>query len=715
METVRYVIVVHGMGEARKNETVLSVINRFAEARAEKPWPEPDDVLTLGKASSQTGRVPDAAGCRYGRVPPQFVPWLEFGGVPQQAGSTTSEPFFGAQGPGSRDGNLRFADAHWGDLLQEDFPDVGQDPIVWTDGLIGRLKRKDEHAVRHGGARVPEWSVRILELIQQTVSIIHAFAHLRAQDFDTLVFDNFLGDVQLYGEFAQTRGRAMRRFHRLLSRIEKKHVEQEAKRGGTPREARYTVIAHSLGTVMSMDALLYACARPEVRTGAAASADPNLPYPSYINDADFKLLTLAKGDIAEAIKQGADLDYLDTSWIRKVDSFVTLGSPIDKFLHLWWMNYSHLVKTDWMDPARGPEHRILHLNYSEEQDPVGHKLDMARSAPAFKAVFDTQDDRVYVRNAIPGLAHVAYWEDRDLFKWLLHRAVDLKNDAALQPQWFGQKVYRKILAIAYGWVPHLTVLAALFLFTWAWATDSVHGAALAAAGFAGVLCLGKQLIDLFLWWRQVLKAKEPRSHSATPNTVQELAGDLRTYGSGFLPGGRSREGQIKAWEQARSRLRMRVSSYFWLGVTGLMFGFYREAFPLAYPEGLTHTGRAVLIAVVMAAVAVLWNRLLPESNRRATTGSWTVIASVLQTATVMVLGALLSRTIPAETIYPWLQAKVGVLLPRLLFLAMAYSFFTSIILTYRYRAFCWIREDMATPDKQTTHPDFQTYAGVPSP
>ena len=30
---IRYIIVVHGIGEQRKNETVLHVINRFSEAR----------------------------------------------------------------------------------------------------------------------------------------------------------------------------------------------------------------------------------------------------------------------------------------------------------------------------------------------------------------------------------------------------------------------------------------------------------------------------------------------------------------------------------------------------------------------------------------------------------------------------------------------------------------------------------------------------------
>jgi hypothetical protein len=711
MESVRYIIVVHGMGEARKNETVLSVINRFAEARAQTPWPEPDDVLTLGKASSQTGRVPDPSGCRYGRVPTPFVPWLEFGGIPRKPEPKTTEPFIGERGSAGGVENLRFADAHWADLLAEDFPDVGQDPIPWTDGLLGRLRRKDEQAVRSGGERVPEWALRILELIQQTVGIVHGIARVRAQEFDTLVFDKYLGDVQLYGEFAHSRGRALRRFHRLMKRIEKAHDEEEGKKPiEQRREARYTVIAHSLGTVMSMDALLYACAKKDVRTGTTGYVDPNLPYPAYISDADLKALAEAKGDVSKA---KADLEYLDTSWIQRVDSFVTLGSPIDKFLFIWWMNYSHLAQTGWMDLSlRGPGNKILHLNYCEEQDPVGHKLDMAKSAPAFKELFDTQDDRVYVRSAIPGLAHTAYWEDRDLFRWILHRAVDLQADAKSQPQWFIPKVYQKVLGIAYLWIPHLIVLASLFLFTWAWVTDSTHGAVIAAAGFSLTLCLGKRVMDLFLWWRQVLKAKEPGSHSVEPNTLQELGQDALTYLQGPIPFEPGKEGVIKAWEQAWFRIWLRVSSYGSLAIAGLLFGAYDRIFNLAYPGGMTRTGRAVVIAAVMGACAWVWSRLLPVSNQRLTTGRLTVLVSVVQTALALLAGTWLFQSVPAMTIYAALKPMLGDQLPRLLFLAMAYACFTAILLTYRYRAFRWIRQSMAAPDKQTTQPDFVRYSGV---
>ena len=45
---VVYVIVVHGMGEQRKNETTIDVVNRFAEARRQTSEDDQREVMTLG-------------------------------------------------------------------------------------------------------------------------------------------------------------------------------------------------------------------------------------------------------------------------------------------------------------------------------------------------------------------------------------------------------------------------------------------------------------------------------------------------------------------------------------------------------------------------------------------------------------------------------------------------------------------------------------------
>ena len=83
------------------------------------------------------------------------------------------------------------------------------------------------------------------------------------------VFVKFLGDVQLYGEYSRCRGQAVRRFHDMMAKVEAVHYARELRdrEGEQPRVPRYVIIAHSLGSVMSLDALLYASATSAVRLG----------------------------------------------------------------------------------------------------------------------------------------------------------------------------------------------------------------------------------------------------------------------------------------------------------------------------------------------------------------------------------------------------------------------------------------------------------------
>lgn len=74
---VTYVVVVHGIGEQRKNETAIAVVNRFAEARRDASEDDQRDVLTLGAVSRQTGTTMDP-GC----LARDEQPWMEFEGIP---------------------------------------------------------------------------------------------------------------------------------------------------------------------------------------------------------------------------------------------------------------------------------------------------------------------------------------------------------------------------------------------------------------------------------------------------------------------------------------------------------------------------------------------------------------------------------------------------------------------------------------------------------
>ena len=64
---------------------------------------------------------------------------------------------------------------------------------------------------------------------------------------------------------------------------------------------------------------------------------------------------------------------------------------------------------------------------------MGHHLDLAAGTPAYAQLFEAVEDRVTVRYGVPGLAHLAYWKDAALFRWIVRRAVDGDEDAPPPP------------------------------------------------------------------------------------------------------------------------------------------------------------------------------------------------------------------------------------------------------------------------------------------
>jgi len=453
-------------GEQRKNETVLAVVNRFAEARRSG---QAAGGLTLGLATGQTGKENTEGGCRYPPPDDDFRPWLEFKGIPvaqaQGLGRFLGEPDTSGE-------NLRFVDLWWADVLRRDFADVGQEPAEWTKGLLARLEQKRAGASPE--EQPPTWALVTVREIRELALRVETLMRTKAQALRARIFNEFLGDVQVYGEYVHCRGLAVRRFHRVLARVEAAHAaefEQRNGRGpGEDEKPRYTVVAHSLGSVMALDALLYAHAREDLRATPSPGGH-DLPFPEYVSTADVKA-------------KDPKVPVRDTSWIRRVDAFVTLGSPIDKFLVLWWQNYRYLnVPHLWMDAEIREIRktaRIRHFNYADEQDPVGHNLDVAATAPAVAEVFERTEDVVFNRYPVPGVAHNAYWGDRELFSWILKRAVD-GAPAGMAPRWFDPGAYRWALLYSYRLLPLALLLLSYFALSWGFYTSSWHQTALAGA------------------------------------------------------------------------------------------------------------------------------------------------------------------------------------------------------------------------------------------
>jgi hypothetical protein len=136
-KTIEYVIVVHGIGEQRPNETVLPVINRFAEVRQRQRMPKNCEVVSLGMVSSQSGKpekkdgMTDYTNCQA---------WIEFKNIPAVDDNKVS---FFLGDPSFSGDNIRFVDMNWADIMSNDFGEVGQPTELWADTLLDRLEMKE--------------------------------------------------------------------------------------------------------------------------------------------------------------------------------------------------------------------------------------------------------------------------------------------------------------------------------------------------------------------------------------------------------------------------------------------------------------------------------------------------------------------------------------------------------------------------------------------
>ena len=264
-----------------------------------------------------------------------------------------------------------------------------------------------------------QWADLLLQQIQNSALTVQAALSYYRPAWATLIFEDILGDVHLYGDYARTRGKAVRHFHLVLDEIFVRDFLDWCRQEG---DAAYqlpqlTVIAHSLGTIMSFDALMYAFANTPIREGTGLHPCPSLPFPGYTEkrrdeDEIWQMLAseLESRKLQERLEQITGTTVLPTAptiptlfWRDCVKEFITLGSPIDKFHALWYQNYLHMgflnvstISKDWADGwLQKVKTRITHVNLCDEQDPVGHHLDIAQATSNYSKVFDTATDVAY--------------------------------------------------------------------------------------------------------------------------------------------------------------------------------------------------------------------------------------------------------------------------------------------------------------------------------
>ncbi|MGV6808395.1 MAG: hypothetical protein ACWA5U_00810 [bacterium] len=585
-KTVTYIIGVHGIGEQRKNENILPIINGFARVRqTQRDNGQQHHNKKLSDKVSN-GACPLTQGILSSQQ--SKTPWIEFENIPSQPpkpknnnkqneiindktetryedktlrfmGHTVDECDLGK--------NFRFVDLHWADIMQSHLDIAGQEVETWTQALIDRLKLRDLDKDEQYGW-IPQLLISMRNSILPIKWLLEAKQRLLTSTqnhFSDTVFNRFLGDAQLYGEYRTTRDQAIFRFHRTLAEVHHAHCEEQANNPhlGNPR---YIVLGHSLGSIMSFDALLY----------AHGANKPNQEDPSQIH------LDLTKLDLSmycDLKDKGQGENLPDLSWISYVDTFISLGSPIDKYLILWWTNYKHLIDTSWLDTnlkhCRETQ-KIKHYNYCDEQDPVGHELDTAYTANVVKSLFEKEEDIVFMRYGMPGVAHIKYWDDVPLLQHIVQTAIDQDSDytaaktntimdrakvLSTQPkqthisetgeinldttktenttvEWFKPMAYARTLFWSYAAIPSLGLLFASLFFMLGYYNIVQH-----EYYVSGVLAFITSLVIFFIMlrgmvlmvkWRQLMretrkmrhdkeKGKNPRKKTLTEERMEQIA------------------------------------------------------------------------------------------------------------------------------------------------------------------------------------------------
>ncbi|HET6510796.1 MAG TPA: hypothetical protein VFH43_01290, partial [Candidatus Kapabacteria bacterium] len=448
-----YLVVVHGMGEQRPNSTIIPVIEQVARALCHttiKRQTVPCGIL---------GTTTEFSSC-----------------VKQGDKLTVSLQDLKSRGLFSQcdfNYDVHFAEFCWADILNKHFSSVGQPVAHWLETVIGRYEQQSFDTNAYGGKRMRKSNLTALTSLERTIDVANRLMTFRSKGLSDLAFGKYLGDVQVYNEYPECRRQAIACFHSFMRELYAQHKDHH------PHiEPDFIIIAHSLGSVLSMESLI--CAHATMpRVGTMKHGIPHIPSA-----------------------------FEDNSWKNHVSRFVTLGSPIDKCLTLWRSNYEYIVEhplpsyTDRDEP-------IIHDNYGDEQDPVGQTLTVFSNSESFKQFFVDGRDQLYTKSVLPGVAHMSYWNDTQLWRKIL---TDIGCDPQITTS-FGKKVksvlmsnlvYFGVLFTAYFLVPAVIAGLMFFCLKEAITAESRTGALIPTILFCASGFIGAQLISLFVWWRESL-------------------------------------------------------------------------------------------------------------------------------------------------------------------------------------------------------------------
>ena len=333
-------------------------------------------------------------------------------------------------------GDLYFAEICWADIAREHAKDAPRGMIRWASQLAGQISHTDRAYDATSMRPVdPQPLARTLGDISLTIQLFRFFLFAQLK-IDTEHFAEFVRDlivsVQLFAEFGRVREKILQRFRDTLSLVEDKAQQLEQQTG---RSVEVHLCGHSLGAVIGLVGLLRANCRRDV----------------------------------------------SDSWLSRVRSFCTLGSPADLFTALWPKLWPSAGKTGGSPPPRRRE-PIRWINYVDRADPIGTTSaavrGLVRSRAAGLFADGAPQDVEFHRSAWPGEAHVEYWKDQAIFDHWIGTSIIRQAKGKRRPSnrlaGFAPPILLGLICLA------LSIAAAWFLLGW-W---RLHFAATARTGWA---------------------------------------------------------------------------------------------------------------------------------------------------------------------------------------------------------------------------------------
>ena len=373
----KHLVVVHGIGDQVPNETSLNFMNHFLRA-----LPRGEGHHLEVKTLIQSVHSPDAKrSCS--RFDPSYVVFTN--GTTQYV--------------------IGFSEVFWQDITYSYLAGEGKIPpipiFIWAHSVNTRLLRNG-----NGHNRNFYEAREAIDNLESILKLVAALARIykRSAQF-LMILNRFLGDVQMYTESEEIRGKINGRFKEVMERV-----------GGCQEKA-----AKELGIEFSFAPEIYVVAHSE---GTVVS------YSSLV----------------EARKE-------KKPWFDQVRGLVTLGSPLDKHYTIW----NNCFHTDTGVKELPPADRIRWFNYWDVSDPVGYGLQTLQrnSSPSTPAaatdaakLFTICYDEGFARYPLPGLAHVAYWDDFTIYENIIEKVMGMGSAAGrntrVTSKWFGHGPIQQI-------------------------------------------------------------------------------------------------------------------------------------------------------------------------------------------------------------------------------------------------------------------------------